>query len=713
MTETRQDLIPFVAQSLKLPPTGVKSVLELLEGGATVPFIARYRKEATNSLDEVQIRSISQKYTELQELAERKDFILKTIEEQGKLTTELKKAITNAQNKTLLEDLYLPYKKKRKTKADAARELGLAPLAELILKQPTKTDIREEAQRFINQDVSDIEQALQGARDIAAENIADRANIRAKLRWAYVQHAELVSKLSKDVSKEDSKYADWDGFRSSIRKIASHRYLALARGEKEKALKVSIDIDKTKLKEIVEDIVGVNHKSDWSKQLIIAIEDAINRLLQPSLDREIRNELKQQADVQAVEVFASNLKDLLLGAPLGPKSVLGIDPGLRTGCKCVFVDQQGRLTDNITIYIAQSDKAKSESKDKLIKFYDKYKPQAIGIGNGTASRETEQFVRDCAKELNWNLPIVSVNEAGASVYSASDQARQELPDVDVTIRGAVSIARRLQDPLAELVKIEPKAIGVGQYQHDVKPTLLEKALDAVVEDCVHQVGVNLNTASVPLLAKVAGIGPKLAERIVIYRQENDDLTSRQSLLKIKGLGLKAFEQAAGFLRIQGNNPLDASAVHPERYALVEQMAQDLGVSLKELIGNDGYISSITPENYLSPEVGIPTLKDIIEELKKPGRDPRDAFSAPQFQDHVQTIEDLQVDMELEGVVTNITRFGAFVNIGVHQDGLVHISELSQQWVDDPAKVVKLGQLLKVRVLDVDLKRRRIALSAKI
>jgi uncharacterized protein len=701
-----------VARATQLPQPGVRAVLRLLDDGATVPFIARYRKESTGSLDEVQIRAVEKARASLAELEARRATIRAAIEEQGKLTPELAAAIAGAKTKTALEDLYLPYKKRRKTRADQARERGLEPLARRLLEQPAEGDPTDEARAFVGPEVPDAEAALAGASDIAAEAVAERAEVRARLRWLYASKGELTAKLARGVDREESKFSDWDGFSQLARSVPSHRYLALDRGEREKALRVKIEVDAREAQAILREGAGFRRESPFGRLLDAALEDAFSRLLAPSLERELRAELEARAHEAAVKVFAENLKELLLAAPFGAKAVLGVDPGLRTGSKCALVASSGELLAHETVFLTRSGAEKDKAKVALRKLVTEGAPEAIAVGNGTGGRETEAFLRELARDEGWRIPIVSVSEAGASVYSASDIAREELPDVDLTVRGAVSIARRLQDPLAELVKIDPRSIGVGQYQHDVKPALLARALDAVVEDAVNAVGVDLGTASGPLLARVAGIGPKLAGSIVRHREAAGGFRSRRELLDVKGLGKKAFEQAAGFLRVKGENPLDASAVHPERYSLVEKMAKDLGVKVRELVGRPDLAERLDLERYVAGEVGLPTLQDIRAELSKPGRDPRAAFEAPRFRDDVHALEDLREGMELEGVVTNVTSFGAFVDIGVHQDGLVHVSELSDRWVSSPADVVKVGQRLKVRVLSVDARRRRIGLSAK-
>ncbi|MBX2813269.1 MAG: RNA-binding transcriptional accessory protein [Myxococcales bacterium] len=707
------DVAPAVAASTKLPEGRVRAVLDLLANGATVPFIARYRKEATGSLDEVEIRSVAHHHQTAIELEERRTTIIATIEKQGQLTPELKQSLLGASSKTLLEDLYTPYKKRRKTRADRARELGLAPLAERISSQALDSHPEQEASSFVKDEVSDIDQAFQGAVDIVAERIADTPQLKAKLRRLYVMEAILHAKLARDVDAETSKFKDWDNFAQPAREIPSHRYLALDRGEREKQLRIKTEIDTEKALQIIRTEVRIQALSPFGKWLEKAVVEAFQRLLAPSLERELRTELKIRADERAVEIFSANLANLLLTAPLGAKAVLGVDPGLRTGAKCAMVSATGALVEHGTAFIVRGPKEQAQARTLIQRMVNAHHPEAIAVGNGTGSRETESFLRELSTDLQWDIPIVSVSEAGASVYSASDLARAELPDVDLTVRGAVSIARRLQDPLAELVKIDPAAIGVGQYQHDVRPTRLAEALSAVVEDCVHKVGVDLGTASPPLLSRVSGIGPQLAQAIVRYRIDHGGIGTRKELTMVKGLGKKAYELSAGFLRVQGKYPLDRSAVHPERYPLVEQMAKDLGLKLEELVGQPAQAQRINIEQYISNDVGLPTLQDICSELGRPGRDPRDSFEAPAFREDLHTIEDLSEGMELTGVVTNVTSFGAFVDIGVHQDGLVHISELSHQWVADPNEFVTIGQTLKVKILSVDIPRKRIGLSCKV
>ena len=705
--------IASVARKLDLPAPRVQTVLELLEQGATVPFIARYRKEATGSLDEVAIRAISKTHQELTDLEARRTAILASLEADGRLDPKLAVALRAATTRAGLEDIYLPYRKKRKTRADVARERGLAALADEILAQPLAGEPGSRAATFVGPDVPDAAAALAGASDIVAEHLAEDAEVRARLRWLYAKEGKLSATLSKGIDPEQSKYRDWDGFSGLARRVPSHRYLALERGEREKELRVRLSVDADKAMRMLEEQAPLRPRSPFAELLRSALRDGYQRLLAPSLERELRSELKTRADEGAAQVFAENLKNVLLAAPFGPHCVLGIDPGLRTGAKCAVVGEQGTLLEHATVFLARGDNDKARAGQTLGGLVDRFRPKAIAVGNGTGGRETEAFVRGLGRDRGWSMPVVMVSETGASVYSASDLARKELPDVDLTIRGAVSIARRLQDPLAELVKVDPQALGVGQYQHDLKPALLASALGAVVEDCVHRVGVDLETASAPLLARVSGIGPQLAETIVTHRRTRGGFMERKDLLEVKGLGKRAFELAAGFLRVRGPQPLDATAVHPERYNVVKRMARDLRVSLPELVGNPRLVETLKLDEYIEEGLGLPTLRDIRSELERPGRDPRDTFEAPSFRDDIHDLEDLEVGMTLDGIVTNVTRFGAFVDVGVHQDGLVHISELSKDWVSDPSEVARAGQALRVRVLSVDLKRRRISLSAKL
>jgi len=690
-------------------------VVTLLGEGNTVPFIARYRKEATGGLDEVQIRTIQERHEYLRELEDRRRKVLQTIEEQGALTPDLRRRIEACGSKTELEDLYLPYKPKRRTRASMARERGLEPLAILLRSLPANGSPAEAAHAYVDleRDVPDVEAALAGARDIIAEQVAEDPQIRARVREAITRHGVLTSVVARGKKEEGRKFEKYFDHREPVRSIPSHRYLAILRGEAEKILKVRIEIDPERLLGELRRRFGWHGGSRFSDQVSEAIQDSLTRLLHPSLESEIRADLKVASDRAAVGVFASNLENLLLSAPLGNRPVVGIDPGIRTGCKCVSVDETGKLLDHRTIFPIGR-QAQDRAARQFAELVRASQPAAIAIGNGTGGRETEAFVRETVRENEFgDVTVVLVNEAGASIYSASDVAREEFPDLDLTIRGAVSIARRLQDPLAELVKIDPKSIGVGQYQHDVHQPTLQRKLDEVVESCVNRVGVELNTASAPLLSYVSGIGPGLARKIVAHRESQGPFDRRGNLMKVPGLGKRAFEQAAGFLRIRGGaQPLDSSAVHPERYKLVEAMARDLDVPVSKLVGDAELADRIPIDGYVGDQVGEPTLRDIVAELKKPGRDPRADFTAPQFRDDVHTMEDLVEGMTLEGVVTNVTDFGAFVDVGVHQDGLVHISQLADRFVRDPHEVVSVGQKITVRVLSIELDRKRIGLSAK-
>ncbi len=714
---TPYDPSPRVSEELKLPLPGVRAVVKLLAEGASVPFIARYRKEQTGELDEVQIRDIEEKNAYYREIHERRASILAEIESQGKLTPELRSKIEACWVKSTLEDLYLPYKPKRRTRAMIAKERGLEPLAKRILEQAAGGDPEAEAALLVDlaKEVPDVKAALAGARDIVAEAIAERPEVRAHVREVFSKDGMMVTEAVKDKTKEPTKFEMYYDFQEKAAVIPSHRFLAIRRGETEGVLRAQIQVDREAVSGHVGRLAKMNPASKFAEQLRLACEDAVGRLLCPSLETDLRVDMKLAADRDAVAIFAENMRKLLLMPALGRKSVIGIDPGQRSGCKCVVVDDTGKLISHTLVNLVQGDQAVAHAKRTLLGLLELHKPDAIAVGNGTHGRETADFCRDVLKESPKfaGTLVVMVSESGASVYSASDVAREEFPDLDLTVRGAISIARRLQDPLAELVKIDPKAIGVGQYQHDVYQPMLKKKLEEVVESCVNAVGVELNTASAPLLAHVAGVGPGLAKKIVKHREEKGAFTSRRELLDVASLGPKAFEQCAGFVRIRGGkHPLDASAVHPERYALVESIAKDLGLELAAMVGHADVVSKIPWPKYVSAEVGMPTLEDIQRELVKPGRDPREAFEAPQFRDDVRKMEDLVPGMELQGIITNVTAFGAFVDVGVHQDGLVHVSQLSDRFVKDPHEVAKVGDKLKVRVVEVDLARKRIALSAK-
>jgi protein Tex len=695
----------LIAQKLSIKPSQVETVLQLLSEGSTIPFIARYRKDSTGALDEVQIQQIQDENKSMNEFAERKTFIEKTITEQGKMTEELQAKIDAAITITQLEDIYLPYKQKRKTKAVVARENGLQPLADMLLAQ-TDIDVEKEAAAFINEKVLTADAALQGARDIIAETVNEDITVREKLRRFFEKEGLVKSTVITDKETEAIKYKDYYAFSEKISTIPSHRTLAILRGFLEGFLKVAIEPLEEIALEIIEDVY-IKGMSTCSEQIRKAIKDSYRRLLQPSLETEFRTSLKTAADEEAINVFAENLRQLLLSSPLGSKKILAIDPGYRTGCKVVCIDEKGELQKTALIFVHEKNRM-DDAEHTIRSLVKQYDTQAFAIGDGTAGRETEQFI----KKLNIGLPVYLVNEDGASIYSASEIARQEFPDQDITIRGAVSIGRRLMDPLAELVKIDPKSIGVGQYQHDVNQPRLKEKLDQTVVSCVNIVGVNLNTASKHLLSYVSGIGSSIAENIVAYRKQEGKFTSRKQLLKVPRLGGKAYEQCAGFLRIPGaDDVLDASAVHPEAYALVQQMAKDINADVNTLIGNETLLTTIDKKKYINESFGTHTINDIISELKKPGLDPRSEAQIFEFA-QIFGIEDVHVGMEVPGIVTNLTRFGAFVDIGVKQDGLVHVSEIAHKYIQDPSEVLKLNQHVKVKVMEVDVARKRIALSIK-
>jgi len=702
----------LIAEELQLKSKQVDATIQLLDEGSTVPFIARYRKEMTGSLDEVAITQIRDRVTQLRELDKRRESILKSIEEQGKLSDELKKKIDAAPTMAVLEDLYLPYKPKRRTKATVAREKGLEPLADLIFEQK-QPDPLQEAAKFVDAEkgVNSEEEALQGARDIIAERVNEDQEARAALRKLFIEKAIFQSRVISGKEEVGQKYKDYFEWEEPVNKAPSHRVLAMRRGEKEMVLMLNITPPEEDALAMLERQF-VKNQSASAEQVHLAVKDAYKRLLKPSIETDIRLATKQKADEEAITVFTENLRELLMASPLGEKNVLALDPGFRTGCKVVCLNSQGRLLENTTIFPNPPQNKTAESEAVILALCQKDAVEAIAIGNGTASRETETFVRSIS-HLPSSIQIVMVNESGASVYSASDVAREEFPEHDVTVRGAVSIGRRLMDPLAELVKIDPKSIGVGQYQHDVDQGALRQSLDDTVISCVNKVGVEVNTASKQLLTYVSGLGPALANSIVKHRDEHGPFKSRNDLLQVARLGNKAFEQAAGFLRIRdAAHPLDNSAVHPERYETVAQMAAELGCTIKDLIKDENLRKKIDLKKYVSDEVGLPTLEDIMAELSKPGRDPREQFEAFQFAEGVHSIEDLKVGMKLPGLVTNVTNFGAFVDVGVHQDGLVHISHLADKFVDNPALVVKVHQPVQVTVLEVDVARKRIALSMK-
>ncbi len=711
------ELLARIAAEVKVSIPAAAAVVRLMEEGATVPFIARYRKEATGGLDEVQIRTIGERHEYEKELETRRASVIAEIHKQGKMTPELLAKLTAATTKTELEDLYLPYKPKRRTRATIALEKGLGPLAELMWAQPSGARPEDAAQPFVDVEkgVADLAAALAGARDICAERLSEDAELRKYLREAYLKEGVIRVKKRPEFVTQTTKFDTYADFEEPVAKVPSHRYLAIRRGENENVLYATLSLDFEPHLPTVRARVPVHSGTPWQAELEKVVADCLDRILAPAVAGDVRIDLRLRSDRDAIEVFAQNLRELLLSPPFGSKAVLGIDPGQRTGCKCAVVDATGKLLAHDTIYLVQGEGALERGREILRHLCKNHGVQAIAVGNGTHGRETEAFVRELLRSegLVEGSLCVSVNEAGASVYSASDVAREEFPDLDLTVRGAISIARRLQDPLAELVKIDPKSIGVGQYQHDVSELALGRKLGEVVESCVNSVGVELNTASASLLSRVAGIGPTLARRIVAHRDQNGPFKSRQGILGVFGLGPRTFEQAAGFLRIaQGEHPLDNSAVHPERYALVEQMAKDLGVPLASLIGSSALLKKLDRSRYQAGDVGQFTIDDILSELDKPGRDPRKSFEPPSFRDDVRTMEDLQPGMELEGVVTNITAFGAFVDIGVHQDGLVHISQLADKYVTDPHQVVNVGDKIRVRVLEIDLARKRIGLTAK-
>lgn len=701
----QQEFASRIAGTLSLRTAQVEAVLKLFAEGATVPFIARYRKDVTGNLDEVQIQQIQDQHKFLQEFTERKTFIEKTITEQGKMTDALQAKLNSATTLNELEDIYLPYKPKRKTKAQTAKENGLEPLALLLLEQK-EIDPATEAARFMNENVKTAEDALQGARDIIAEIINEDAAVRARLRKFFEDHALVKSSVQKDKEAEGAKFKDYFDFSEPVHKIPSHRMLAILRGFTEGILRMSIEPEEAPALELLEKdrVQGMNACTTQVKK---AIRDAYKRLLQPSLESEFRTQLKQKADEEAIQVFAENLRQLLLSSPLGSKRILAIDPGYRTGCKIVCLDEKGTLQTTSLIYVHEAGKRFS-SEQTIRQLVQQYQVETIAIGDGTAGRETEQFI----KQLQLGLPVFLVNEDGASVYSASDVAREEFPDQDVTVRGAVSIGRRLMDPLAELVKIDPKSIGVGQYQHDVNQFRLKERLDQTVVSCVNQVGVNLNTASKHLLSYVSGINSSIADNIVKHRNEIGRFRSRRQLMQVPRLGEKAFEQCAGFLRINdGQHPLDKSAVHPEAYPVVEQMATDLQVEVAALIGNETLIRQIDVKQYVTERLGLLTLTDILNELRKPGLDPRSELQTFEYA-NIFSMDDVQPGMVVPGIVTNLTRFGAFVDIGVKQDGLVHVSEISHTYISDPAEALKLNDKVQVKVLEVDQQRKRISLSIK-
>lgn len=707
-----EEFSQMIAAELKLPAHRIANTLKLLQGGATIPFISRYRKEATGGLDEVQIGDTQTRYEKLCELSKRKETVLSTIEEQGKLTPELKARISACWNTTELEDIYLPFKPKRKTRAEAARAKGLEPLALLLMMQK-ENNLAAKVRNFVKGEVKDEEDALKGARDILAEQISEDERSRNLMRNQFQRQALIQSKVvkGKEAEEASAKYRDYFDFCEPLKKCSSHRLLALRRGESEGVLKVNIfpedeDMCNERLQRLF-----VRANNECAHQVEEALTDAYKRLLKPAIETEFAALSKEKADEEAIRVFAENLRQLLLAPPLGQKRVMGIDPGFRTGCKVVCLDAQGTLLHNEAIYPHPPKSEYAQAARKIVKLVEQYKIEAIAIGNGTASRETEQFVT--SQRYDREVQVFVVSEDGASIYSASKTAREEFPDYDVTVRGAVSIGRRLMDPLAELVKIDAKSIGVGQYQHDVDQTKLKASLDQTVESCVNLVGVNVNTASKHLLTYVSGLGPTLAQNIVDYRTENGPFESRRQLLKVPRMGAKAYEQCAGFLRIpQAKNPLDNSAVHPESYPIVEQMAKDLNCTVADLIKDKELRSKIDLKKYVTDTVGLPTLTDTLQELDKPGRDPRQKIQVFEFDKNVRTLDDLQEGMELPGIVTNITNFGCFVDIGIKENGLVHVSQLADRFVSNPADVVRIHQHVRVKVMSIDHERKRIQLTMK-
>ena len=710
------NFLQVISEELKIEEWRVAKALELMDQGGTIPFIARYRKDQTGTLNEIELRDIQHRREYLQEIEERKTTILKSIEEQGKLTPELKSQIEACKDKTLLEDLYAPYKPKKRTRATIAKECGLEPLARIIMAQE-ETDNTPETIGLIycseEKGLADPKAAINGACDILAEELADNATYRQYLRAQIEKQGLMVSKVRKEFEKQETKFKNYYDFSEAVSKIPSHRMLALRRGEKEKVLRLSIDMPDAEFVSYLQSQV-IRNESVWKPYLEEMCKDAWERLLKASLESEVRLLLKDKAEEEAFKVFSKNLQDVLLAPPAGHKAVLALDPGFRTGCKVAVLDKNGKFMDHGVIFPHEPQKRVAEAGDYIAALVEKYEVDLIAIGNGTASRETDAFVADMSHKFKGKKPArVIVSEAGASVYSASPLAIQEFPNEDVTTRGAISIGRRLQDPLAELVKVDPQSIGVGQYQHDVNQRELKKRLDEVVESCVNMVGVDLNTASAPLLTHVAGVSSALAENVVKYREENGAFNSREEVLKVKGFGPKAYEQSAGFLRIPGaENPLDCSAVHPENYGLVEKMAAKAGVPVKDLVGNASAIKSLSLEEFLSDTVGKHTLEDIFAELEKPSRDPRKEFRYAKFNDNIKSINDLVTGSWMEGVVTNVANFGAFVDIGVHQDGLVHVSEISDKFVDDAKTVLTVGDVVKVRILGVDAGQKRISLSMK-
>lgn len=702
--------IDYIIKATNLPSLSVKNTIELLDSGATIPFIARYRKELTGNLNELQIESIQQAYAKFKEIEKRKETILKSIEEQGKLTDELKKKIIDCADLVILEDIYLPYKQKRTTKGMQAKAKGLEPLARMMMAQ-NLTNLESTAERYLTDEVESIDDAVKGAKDIIAEWINENEYIRRNIRWLFERKAMISSTLIKGKDEEGEKFKDYFDWSEPLKRIPSHRFLAIMRGENEGFLRCKVAIDEDEALETIEKAIIKTSYQELKIEIQSACKDSYKRLISSSIETEFKNTYKAKADEEAIKVFAENLRQLLLAPPLGQKNIMAIDPGFKSGCKVVCLNSLGDLIYNETIYPHPPQKQDVMAAKKINTIVSRYKVQAIAIGNGTAGRETERFIQ----KMRFNDPVevYVVNESGASIYSASKVARDEFPEFDVTVRGAVSIGRRLMDPLAELVKIDAKSIGVGQYQHDVDQKNLKEGLDRVVQSCVNKVGVDVNSASQHLLQYISGLGPQLAQRIVDYRSQNGKFTSRKELLKVKGMGAKSYEQAAGFMRISdGKNPLDNSAVHPERYDLVKRMAKSVGTSVEDLIRNDAAIDQLKIDQFIDDEIGLPTLSDLKAELKKPARDPRKAIKRFEFDQTVSKISDLRVGMVLPGLVTNITNFGAFVDVGVKQDGLVHISHLANQFVANPNEVVTLQQAVQVKVIEVDEARKRIQLSMK-
>jgi len=704
-----EKIFQLVSSKVNISLHQVKNTILLLKEGATIPFISRYRKELTGSLDELDVAMIQKEFNYFIELDKRKQTILKTIMEQGALTPELQKQIEDTYDANILEDIYLPYKPKKRTKATIAREKGLEPLAKILMGQ-YEWDIEKRALSFVGKGVDTAEEALAGARDIIAEWISENPRARELTRNLFKRGAVIESKVVKGKEAEGQKYRDYFNWSEPLGRCPSHRYLAIKRAEKEEFVKVSVSIEEDTAVEKLENIF-IRGNTSCVKHVKMALKDSYKRLIAPSIETEFSQITKEKADLEAIRVFGENLRQLLLAPPLGQKRVLALDPGFKSGCKLVCIDENGVLLHNETIFPHPPQREVRDAAKKLSTLVEAYKIEAIAIGNGTAGRETEQFIK--FMHFDHDVTVFSVNEDGASIYSASKIAREEFPSYDVTVRGAVSIGRRLMDPLAELVKIEPKSIGVGQYQHDVDQKLLQQDLDRVVESCVNMVGVNLNTASKHLLTYISGLGPQLAQNIVDFRKEKGSFTSRKQLLQVPRMGAKSFEQSAGFLRIPGaENPLDNSAVHPESYFIVEKMAANMNCEIKSLISSDELIKKIQLNEYVTPKIGIPTLTDILKELAKPGRDPREKIGMFDFDENLKTMEDLRIGMIVPGIITNVTRFGAFVDIGIKENGLIHVSEMANKYIDDPSKVVKLNQQVKVKIIELDLVRKRIQLSLK-